>query len=76
MLRDDVLQMMDTLKLRGMSAVYDEVLSNGRTRRLTPEKVILELLRAESAERRMRSIRYRMGMARFPLLKDLDLIQR
>lgn len=72
MLRDDVLQMMNTLKLRGMSAVYDEVLTNGRTRQLTPEKVLLELLRAESAERQMRSIRYRLAQARFPVAKDLD----
>ena len=72
MLRDDVLQMMDTLKLRGMSAVYDEVLTNGRSRQLTPEKVLLELLRAESAERQMRSIRYRLAQARFPITKDLD----
>jgi DNA replication protein DnaC len=63
---------METLKLRGMHSVYDEVLSNGRKKRFTPDKMILELLQAEAAERRMRSIRYRMGQARFPVLKDLD----
>jgi hypothetical protein len=56
----------------GANWVYDEVLSNGRKKRFTPEKMILELLQAEAAERRMRSIRYRMGQATFPVLKDLD----
>jgi DNA replication protein DnaC len=71
-LRHEVLQLMETLKLRGMHSVYDEVLSNGRKKRSTPDKMILELLQAEAAERRMRSIRYRMGQARFPVLKDID----
>jgi DNA replication protein DnaC len=72
MLRNDVLEMMETLKLRGMYAVYDEVLTNGHKRRSTAEKILLELLEAEAAERHLRSIRYRMGQARFPALKDLD----
>jgi len=72
MLRNEVLELMDSLKLRGMSAVYDEVLPNGRKRRVTPEKILVELLKAEAAERHLRSIRYRMGQAKFPILKDLD----
>lgn len=72
MLRNDVLEIMATLKLRGMTAVYDEVLSNGRKRRSTTEKILFELLEAEAAERHLRSIRYRMGQARFPAMKDLD----
>jgi DNA replication protein DnaC len=72
MLRNDILQLMETLKLRGMGSIYDEVLSDGRKRRSIPEKIILELLKAEAAERHLRSIRYRMGQAKFPLLKDLD----
>jgi len=72
MLRNEVMNLMETLKLRGMQEVYDEVLANGRKQRAIPEKVVLELLKAESAERRLRSIRYRLGQARFPLAKDLD----
>jgi len=34
----------------------------------------LELLKAETAERRLRSIRYRLGQARFPMAKDLDSV--
>ena len=72
MLRNDVLTLMEALKLRGMQEVYDEVLASGRKQRAIPEKVILELLKAETAERRLRSIRYRLGQARFPMAKDLD----
>jgi DNA replication protein DnaC len=55
-----------------MHAVYDEVLTSGRKRRSTPEKILLELLEAEAAERHLRSIRYRIGLARFPTMKTLD----
>lgn len=72
MLRDGVLDALTTLKLHGMRAVFDEVLVTGVKQRHTPEKILLELLSAELAERRLRSIRYRLGLARFPVDKDLD----
>jgi DNA replication protein DnaC len=72
MLRNETLELMEKLKLRGMSAVYDEVLSNGRKRRVTSEKILVELLKAEATERHLRSIRYRMGQAKFPAVKDID----
>lgn len=72
MLRNNILQRMEALKLRGMYAVYDEVLNNGRKRRSTVEKILLDLLEAETAERHLRSIRYRIGQARFPVMKALD----
>jgi hypothetical protein len=72
MLRNEVLELMESLQLRGMQAVYDELLVNGRKQRLIPERLVLELLKAEAAERKLRSIRYRLGQARFPMAKDLD----
>lgn len=72
MLRNTVLEMMDSLKLGGMRSVYDEVLAHGLKRRLTPENILLELLRAEPEERRLRGIRYRLNQAKFPVAKDLD----
>ena len=72
MLRNDILQTLEALKLRGMHAVYDEVLTSGRKQRSTAEKILFELLKAEAAERHLRSIRYRMGQARFPVMKALD----
>ena len=50
----------------------DEVLAAGIKQKKTSEKILLELLSAELAERRVRSIRYRMGLAKFPMDKDLD----
>ena len=72
MLRNEIIELMEKLKLRGMQSVYDEALSDGRKSRSTPEKVILEMLKAEVAERHIRGIRYRMGQARFPAPKDID----
>jgi DNA replication protein DnaC len=71
-LRDQVLETMGSLQLNGMRAAFDEVVAAGLKHRDTPEKILLDLLHAESAERRLRSIRYRLGQARFPLDKDLD----
>jgi hypothetical protein len=71
MLRNEVIALMENLKLKGMQEVYDEVVSSGRRQRAIPEKVILELLKAEAAERRLRSIRYRLGQARFPMLRGM-----
>jgi len=72
MLRDDTLKLMGSLKLRGMASVYDEVMATGRKAHVIPEKIIIELLNAEAAERHLRSIRYRMGQAKLPVPKDLD----
>jgi len=71
-LRDQVLETMTTLQLHGMRTAFDEVITAGLKHRDTPEKILLDLLHAESAERRLRSIRYRLGQARFPVDKDLD----
>jgi DNA replication protein DnaC len=72
MLRDRILEAMSALSLYGMKGVLDEVLATGIRQRATPEKILCELLEAEMAERRIRSIRYRMGQAKFPIDKDLD----
>lgn len=72
MLRDKLLEAMEQLKLFGMKSVFDEVIAAGIKQRRTPEKLLLDLLEAELAERTARSIRYRLGQARFPVDKDLD----
>jgi len=72
MLRDDILARMAELKLTGMMAAYDEAVSLGLKKRSTPEKILHELLLAEAAHREARSIRYRLGQAKFPVAKDLD----
>jgi DNA replication protein DnaC len=72
MLRDKLLAAMGSLNLYGMKSVFDEVVAAGIKSRATPEKILLDLMEAEMAERRIRSIRYRMGLAKFPVEKDLD----
>lgn len=75
MTRDEVMEAMGRLKLAGMRSVYAEVLSSGLKQRLGPEKIILDLLKAEEAERQVRSIRYRLCQAKFPIGKDLDTFE-
>lgn len=72
MLRDKVLDAMGKLGLHGMKSVFDEVLASGIKQRATPEKMLLDLLEIEIGERTAKSIRYRLGLARFPVDKDLD----
>jgi DNA replication protein DnaC len=62
----------DALGLYGMKATLDEILAAGIKSRATPEKILCDLLEAEMAERKARSISYRMGLAKFPVHKDLD----
>ena len=71
-LREKLHASMEHLGLYGMRATFDELIATGIKQRATPEKVLLDLLTAELAERRIRSIRYQMGIAKFPVEKDLD----
>jgi len=71
-LRERLMDIIGTLGLYGMKATFDEILASGIKNRSTPDKILCDLLEAELAERQARSIRYRMGLAKFPLDKDLD----
>jgi DNA replication protein DnaC len=72
MLREEILARLAELKLKGMLAAYDELVTGGLKKRHTPERILHDLLVAEAAEREASSIRYRLGQARFPVSKDLD----
>jgi DNA replication protein DnaC len=72
MLRDSLIEAMEQLHLHGMKSAFDETLATGLKQRHTPERLLLDLLEAEVAERTTRSIRYRLGLAKFPIDKDLD----
>ena len=71
-LRDRLMGAISALGLYGMKATFDEILATGIKSRATPDKILCDLLEAELAERQVRSIRYRMGLAKFPVDKDLD----
>src|SRR5258705_13325954 len=54
--RSDILELMSTLKLYGMRAAYDEVMTTGIKRRHEPPRIVGDLLSAEIAEKQARSI--------------------
>ena len=70
--RTDILELMSTLKLYGMRAAYDEVMTTGIKRRHEPPRIVGDLLSAEIAEKRARSIKYQLTIAKLPLAKDID----
>jgi DNA replication protein DnaC len=72
MLRNDVLDLLVELKLLGMLAAYEDTVSTTPSGNMNPEQVVFDLLQAESADRRLRGIRYQLGQARFPINKDID----
>jgi DNA replication protein DnaC len=71
MQRHAILELMAKLKLRGMRAAYDEVMTTAAKRQHAPERVVAELLAAQLADVQSRATAYRMGQARFPVAKTL-----
>jgi len=69
--RHEVLAALKNLRLYGMASALEETVSTGIKRNRSPWEVLAELVTAEAAERKVRSIRYQMATAKFPLAKDL-----
>ena len=69
--RHEVIDLMRELKLVGMKAAYDEVLSNALKRQHPTQDIIGSLLQAEIAEKQARSIRYQVAAAKLPLIKEI-----
>jgi len=69
--RHTVLQLMADLKLRGMRAAYDEIMALAIKRQHPHERVIGDLLAAQLADVRARAAAYRMGNAKFPVMKAI-----
>lgn len=72
MQRHELIDKMRELKLFGMVGAFDETVTQGIRRKHTIHEILKNLCKAEAAERKARSIRYQMGIAKFPVLKDLD----
>jgi hypothetical protein len=70
--RHEILEVMAELKLHGMRASFDEIAGKGLARRDELYPLIAGLLQAERTHRQARSISYRIGGAKFPVLKDLE----
>jgi DNA replication protein DnaC len=62
--RTELMDLMSQLKLVGMKSQLDDILGRGRKRQRPVEEILAELLTAEVADKRMRSIRYQLGVAK------------
>jgi hypothetical protein len=69
--RHEILELLSALKLTGMKAAYDDIVTTGIKRRHNVEKVMAALLQAEIAAKQARSINYQMTIAKLPLAKEL-----
>lgn len=67
----EIITRLKALKLYGMAANWPELLAHCRHAALEPEALMDQLLKAEGAERQVRSIGYQMKAARFPAHRDL-----
>lgn len=70
--RTDILATMGTLKLYGMKSAYDEIIAAAVKRQHEPQRVIGDLLSAEISEKKARSIKYQMTIAKLPLAKEIE----
>jgi DNA replication protein DnaC len=70
--RSEILETMGELKLYGMRAAYDEIVTTAIKRQHEPQRVIGDLLAAEIAEKQARSIKYQIAIAKLPLARDID----
>jgi DNA replication protein DnaC len=70
--RTQLFELMGQLNLYGMKAAFDEVMTTAIKRQHQPQRVLGDLLTAEIAEKRARSIKYQLTIAKLPLAKDLS----
>jgi DNA replication protein DnaC len=70
--RSEILTTMAELKLYGMKAAFDEIITTAVKRQHEPQHVVGDLLTAEITEKQARSIRYQISIAKLPLAKDID----
>lgn len=67
----DRLAQLKSLHLYGMATAWAELLAEGARRPIQPEVWLDRLIDAEQADRQVRSLRYQMKAARFPIHRDL-----
>jgi DNA replication protein DnaC len=68
----DVVAELKALRLYGMAGAYAEVVANSGAPTIDGSQWLIEhLLKAETTDRALRSIRYQMHTARFPIHRDL-----
>ncbi len=67
----DRLAQLNALHLYGMATAWSELLAEGPRRPVQPEAWLDRLIEAELADRQVRSLRYQLKAARFPVHRDL-----
>jgi DNA replication protein DnaC len=70
--RTQLFDLMGELKLYGMKAAYDEIMTTAIKRQHEPQRIVGDLLSAEINEKQARSIKYQLTIAKLPLAKDID----
>ena len=70
--RSEILATMVDLKLYGMKAAFDEIITTAVKRQHEPQRIVGDLLQAEIAEKQARSIKYQITIAKLPLAKDIE----
>ena len=55
-----------------MRTAYDEIIATAVKRQHEPQQIIGDLLNAEISEKKARSIKYQMTIAKMPLAKELE----
>ena len=70
--RSEILAHMVDLKLYGMKAAFDEIITTAVKRQHEPQRIVGDLLQAEIAEKQARSIKYQITIAKLPLAKDIE----
>jgi len=70
--RSEILGAMGELKLYGMKAAFDEIVSTAVKRQHEPSRVVGDLLQAEISEKQARSIKYQITISKRPLARDVD----
>jgi DNA replication protein DnaC len=70
--RSEILTAMGELKLYGMKAAFDEIITTAVKRQHEPQRIVGDLLTAEISEKQARSIKYQITIAKLPLAKDID----
>jgi len=73
--RTATLATMGELKLDGMRAAFDSIITAAVKRQHEPQQVIGDFVAAETAEKQARSIKYQIATAKLPLAKDVNRLE-
>lgn len=72
MLPEAIVTTLKSLKLFGMAHAIEELAAQNSPAYLNAQSILDSLLKAELAEREVRSVNYQMKIARFPAYRDLS----